>query len=161
MKYVKITELWTDLEKAFKYITKFKDDCVEVCGGKLKFYAERSTVIIELPSGSKLYYPHARVSGAGKYSNASYEHGKIYGGLLAENIMQSTSRELLIDVIMNCESLLYDVLLHTYDEVVCMIAEGDEKRAMRNINKFMCHVPAWASGLPLGSEGFVTKYFRK
>ena len=161
MKYAKIVHLWSDLEKAFKYVTKFKNEVIEVCDGKLKFYNENGTTIIELPSGSKLYYPHAHVSGVGKYSNAGYEHGKVYGGLLAENIMQSTGRELLIDVIINCEGLLYDVLLHTYDEVVCLICEGDEKRAMRNINKFMCTVPKWASGLPLGSKGFVTKFFKK
>lgn len=160
MKYAKIVHLWNDLEKAFKYVTKFKDDCVELRRG-LKFYNDDGTVIIELPSGSKLYYPGAHVAGVGKYSNAGYDHGKVYGGMLAENIMQSTGRELLIDVIMSCEGILYDVLLHTYDEVVCLIDEGNEKRAMRNINKFMCHVPAWASGLPLGSEGFTSKVFRK
>ena len=160
MKYCKITKLWSDLEKAFKYVTKFKKETVELPHG-LKFFAEGSTTVIELPSGSRLYYPHAHVSGVGKYSNASYEHGKVYGGLLTENIMQSVSRELLIEVILNCESMLYDVLLHTYDEVVCLICEGDEKRAMKNINKFMCTVPKWAKGLPLGSEGFVSKVFKK
>ncbi len=160
MKYRMIVKLWDDVEKAFKYVTKFKNETVTL-RQNLKFYNENGTTIIELPSGSKLYYPYASVSGAGKYSDAGYEHGKVYGAMLVENIMQSVSRELLIDVIYSCEELLYDVLLHTYDEVVCLICEGDEKRAMRNINRLMCHVPAWASGLPLGSEGFTTKFFRK
>lgn len=160
LKYRNIVKFWETLEKSFTYIARYRNETIELSRG-LKFYSEGSTVVIELPSGSKLYYPHVKVRGTGRFSNISYEHGKIYGAMIAENIMQSTSRELLIDVIINCELMLYDVVLHTYDEVVCLIAEGDEETAMKNINGFMCKVPPWADGLPLGSEGFVSKYFKK
>ncbi|KKN71944.1 hypothetical protein LCGC14_0415900 [marine sediment metagenome] len=160
-KYTQIVKLWGDLERAYKFVTRYKNEPVELNRG-LKFFAEGHTTVIELPSGSRLYYPHASVSGTGKWSDAGYEHGKVYGGMLAENIMQSVSREHLIGVIMECESLLHHVVLHTYDEVCCLIDEGNEKRAMKSIIAAMCRVPKWADGdLPLGYDSFTSKCFRK
>lgn len=159
-KYKMIVKFWSDLEKAFCFVTRFKHEPVELRHG-LKFFADGSTTVIELPNGSRLYYPHAHTNGTGRFQTVSYEHGKIYGAMLAENIMQSVSRELLMDVILRCEESLYPVLLHTYDEVVCLIVEDDADRAMKSINEFMCTVPKWAKGLPLGSEGFTTKFFKK
>ena len=47
-----------------------------------------------------------------------------YGGKLAENAVQATSREILVPAVQRVEDAGYPVILTVYDEIVCEILEG-------------------------------------
>ena len=47
-----------------------------------------------------------------------------YGGKLAENAVQATSREILVPAVQRVEDAGYPVILTVYDEIVCEIPEG-------------------------------------
>ena len=94
----------------------------------------------------------------------SEEKGKIirkaaYGGLLCENITQSTSRDLLAQALPRLEERGYPIVMHIHDEVVLEVKSNSGSLA--EVKDLLCTLPVWASGLPLSSEGWVGQRFRK
>lgn len=82
-----------------------------------------------------------------------------HGGILTENIVQATARDLMMPALLRFEKKGYEVLLSVYDEGVCEIDE--EKGSMDDFIKTMCESPAWAPGLPIKAKGFTAYRYRK
>ena len=84
-RYQKIVAFWGELERAYKFVTKYKDQTTTVShnGHELVFLNQDDTTIIVLPSDRCIFYPMARVASDG---DASYTSGKVkyyvYGGKL-------------------------------------------------------------------------------
>ena len=62
-----------------------------------------------------------------------------YGGKLTENLVQATSREILVPATQRAEDAGYHVILTVYDEVVCEVPEDfgsiDEFQALLNVRE--------------------------
>lgn len=82
-----------------------------------------------------------------------------YGGKLAENITQAVSRDLLAEAIIRVESAGWPVVLHVHDEVVCEVP--DSFTYLGCFVRVVEESPAWAEGLPLAAEGWVSTQFGK
>jgi DNA polymerase len=82
-----------------------------------------------------------------------------HGGVLTENIVQATARDLMMPALLRLEERGYRVLLSVYDEGVCEREKGKGK--VDEFIKILCQLPPWAEGLPLEAKGWSGPRYRK
>jgi len=159
-----IVQFWKSVDAAAKKAVRLK---TEIQLGQLTFSYEKGFLRIKLPSGRHLSYAKAKLK-KGAYSDVITYQGQgtsvhfstleTYGGKLVENIVQATARDVLAEALLSLESAGFDVVFHVHDEAV---VEAPEGIGIETINNLMTKVPDWAEGLPLNSEGYITKYYKK
>lgn len=84
-----------------------------------------------------------------------------YGGSLAENMTQAVARDLLADAMRFIEAEGIEIVLHVHDEAVAEVKQFRAQYALERMEKIMSETPAWAKGLPLATEGWKGKRYRK
>ena len=146
--YPMIPKFWADVEKAFKVVAKYPDQTRTV--GPLVFYAKGSMVFLRLPSGRELRYPYCSVKRGD--SSIRWKYGKLWGGSITENIVQSMCRDLLGFWILEAEKAGLPILIHVHDDVTTMVPKEDEEGSRMTLEKVMLSKPAWAKGFPLAVE---------
>lgn len=148
-KYSKIPDLWSKVEKAWSYVTRFRHE-ERIVNSNLRFYNKDDATFIELPSGRYIRYPGARVTGKG---SLNYRWAKgIWGGYLVENIIQSESRDILGEAIVRLDQAGYWIALHVHDEVVLILNKETAEEDVVEAQIIMETVPEWATGLPINVE---------
>lgn len=112
---------------------------------------------IVLPSRRRLIYRAVKRSRDGKLSFLDPRgfRQETYGGRLTENVTQATARDLLAEALIRMDAAGVPVVAHVHDEIV---AETEDSEI---VVKLMTENPRWATGLPIGAEGFVTERYRK
>lgn len=126
---------------------------------------QNGDLTIMLPSGRILYYREPRIAKHPPkwdpqgtpvdnlyYTSALGFTKSLYGGLLTENIVQATARDIMCEAM----ALLPDVILHVHDELV-----GEDGIQLLPMAKLMSVPPEWASGVPLRVEGFTNPRYTK
>lgn len=84
----------------------------------------------------------------------------LYGGRMAENVVQRVARDIQMNAIEGLEASGYPVVLHTYDEVVCEVPEG--YGSVEELEGIMASLPEWARGWPIkAAGGWRAKRYRK
>lgn len=131
-------------------------------------------LLMKLPSGNCLVYPHPRVSEGetpwgGKSFKLSYltvdsttyqyKRTFTYGGKLAENATQAVARELLADALLRVEDGGYPIVLHVHDEIVSEVPTG--YGSVKEHEQLLATAPDWAEGLPLKAEGWRGTRYKK
>lgn len=158
-----IVQFWKDVQRA---ATKALKTRRPIKLGKLSFNYRKGFLLIKLPSGRNLAYARAKVepgdygdkiSYEGQGDKAYFTKQETYGGKLVENIVQATARDILAEALLRIEEAGHDVVFHVHDEA---IIEG-AGMTIEEVNNLMAQAPEWAEGLPLNSEGYVTKYYMK
>lgn len=158
-----IVQFWRDVQRA---ATKALKTRRPIKLGKLIFNYRKGFLLIKLPSGRNLAYARAKVepgdygekiSYEGQGDRAYFTKQETYGGKLVENIVQATARDILAEALLRIEDAGHDVVFHVHDEA---IIEGSGM-TIEEVNNLMAQAPEWAEGLPLNSEGYVTKYYMK
>ncbi|GAB6651827.1 DNA polymerase [Streptococcus uberis] len=158
-----IVQFWKDVQRA---ATKALKTRRPIKLGKLTFNYRKGFLLIKLPSGRNLAYARAKVESGDYGDKISYEgqgdkayftKQETYGGKLVENIVQATARDILAEALLRIEDAGHDVVFHVHDEA---IIEG-AGMTIEEVNNLMAQAPEWAEGLPLNSEGYVTKYYMK
>lgn len=114
---------------------------------------------------------------------------KTYGGKLVENIVQAVCRDLMAEAMLRIENHQdkdgvqpFDVILTVHDELVLEIDEDrnqhfrpvekknkktgeikiiQENIRVRQVEKLMSTLPKWATGFPLGAEGWSGDRYKK
>lgn len=115
---------------------------------------------IELPSGRVLKYFDVATRGDGvivhttKGGHASHA----YGGLLTENLVQATARDVMAEALVRIEDAGIRVVAHIHDEIV---VEVDTDFDGRRLVDLMTIPPAWAKTLPLGAEFEESAFYKK
>ena len=51
--------------------------------------------------------------------------------------------------------------MHVHDEVVAELFNDEAKIRLREMCRIMGEPVAWAEGLPLAADGYVTEYYKK
>lgn len=166
-KYTNIVEFWDELNRAFH---KARNG-IRTRVGFLEFYKVGPQAVgIILPSGRTLFYRNIvaereegqrtflnmRARGQQSKPRIEWRHGsgqKIYGGLLAENVTQAISRDILAEGIFAAEQAGYPVAIHVHDEIVVKVPEEQGQEALDFLNKTLSTPPVWAPGIVLGAEG--------
>lgn len=83
----------------------------------------------------------------------------LYGGLFFENDVQRLARDLLVNGMFEAEAAGYPAVGHVHDEIRTEVPRGFGD--LREFEKLICKLPAWAEGLPLTATGFRGKRNRK
>jgi DNA polymerase len=82
-----------------------------------------------------------------------------HGGLLANNAVQGTARDVEAEAIVRVENAGYLVTLSVHDEVVSETPE--DFGSLDEFKQLMATLPEWAEGLPLAVSGFRDLRYRK
>lgn len=138
--------------------------------GPVRFFMEKGSLFLELPSGRKLCYLRAQAI-PNKFNGHSvayegmdqttkqWKRLETYGGKLVENIVQAVARDLLAEAMLRLEAAGYQIVMHVHDEVVIEALMGSGK--LEDITRIMSQSVPWSTGLPLGADGYETVYYRK
>lgn len=162
-----IVAYWRRLEDAFVDAVRGTESRVEpfafVPGN------DGSGVAIILPSGRPIVYNEAGLSREigfnGRTKFAPYYVGTksgrehLYGGKLAENVIQAMCRDLMADALVRAERAGLAPVLHVHDEIVCDVPRGRE--GYEALKEIMLTLPEWAEGFPVGAAGHWGKRYRK
>jgi len=129
-----------------------------------------SFMTITLPSMRKLYYPSPNIldNNFGKpavhymgQDGNSKKWGQLstYGGKLTENIVQAIARDCLAVTLERLDNAGYKIVMHIHDEAV--IDCPAERADLETVCDIMRQPIAWAPGLLLNADGFVSDYYKK
>lgn len=158
-----IVEFWWQVDRAVKKVIRERKP-QEVKG--IKFFYQSGMLFITLPSGRNLCYVKPRigqnrfggesVTYEGVGSTKKWERIESYGPKFVENIVQGTSRDILMYAMktLRCCS----IVAHVHDE---LIIEADPRVSLKVICEQMGRVPPWASGLVLRADGYVCDFYMK
>lgn len=142
----------------------------------IQYNLEDGWLTARLPSGRKLWYYDPRpvrkpmpwdvndIRPGFEYSALKMGQWKrisAYGGLLTENVVQATARDLLVNGMFNSRSDGHTSVLTVHDE---LINDVDEALADANLlNQYMCDIPQWARELriPISADCWVDNRYRK
>jgi DNA polymerase len=165
----KVVDLWDACHKA-AIETVETGYPVEVNGCKfsVRKVGKSRSMVIRLLSGRELFYPAVGIEERnGRKSlyywtdkNKKWVRTHLYGGLIVENIIQAMSRDLLMPA-MIAVSKRYPIVSHCYDEIVCEVPPAVADECMEYMDKCMCVKLPWAKGLPLETEGWIGKRYKK
>ena len=137
------------------------------CGAVL-FEMREGVLFARLPSGRELSYPAPKIK-PGRFGEmqitftdmeAGRRRGKqMYGGQWAENVTSAVARDLLVEGMKRLRAVGYRLVLHTHDELVAEMPEGEG--SVEEFKRLLVEVPAWARGLPIAAKVFDCKRFKK
>ncbi len=158
-----IVSFWWDVDRAVK--KAIKERMPQSVKG-IRFFCQSGMLFITLPSGRNLAYVKPRI-GENKFGGESvtyegvsgtkkWERLESYGPKFVENIVQATSRDLLMYAIrtLRCCS----IVAHVHDEI---IIEADPRMSLEVLCEQMARIPPWAKGLLLRADGYVCKFYKK
>ncbi len=144
----------------------------EVTVGRLGFRRYKGHLYLRLPSGRELIYRNVRVEEvmpkwangdktkrrkALLYASPRWHTTYLYGGKLAENVVQAASRDVLAAAVNRCEAAGLKPIFHVHDEPVCSGPASRFEDYMRAVTT----LPVWADGLPLDAEGGILPRYAK
>ena len=119
---------------------------------------------ILLPSGRWMFYHQVKIED-GQISFANFgkkgARGKVYGGILAENITQAVCRDILDSRILACEEKGLPVMLSVHDEIIIEVKKLTTEKSQKDFDEIMNTAPAWADGFPLKTESEIMTRYHK
>lgn len=160
----KITAGWKALKEASILAIQNPGTVYNVAQNKLAFKVEGRFLKMRLPSGRCLHYLDPETDGESlsymgvDTETRQWKRTKSYGGRVDENGDQAISRDLLVNGMLELEAAGYPTVGSVHDEE---ISEIDPSKSLEEAQALFCRAPAWAAGLPLASEGWHAKRFRK
>ena len=123
---------------------------------------------IILPNGMLIRYTELTEKREGRRSEYKIlksrrknEWGKVYGGLVLENITQGIARIVLTDAMLKMHAEGMRVVHQVHDEVLVVAREQDAERTYERMGVLMAQPPKWAPDLPLKSEGGFGRQYTK
>ena len=158
-----IVRFWWDVDSAVK--KAIKEKTTQSTHG-ISFCYRSGMLFIQLPSGRVLSYVKPRM-GENKFGGESvtyegvggtkkWERLESYGPKIVENIVQATSRDILMYAMRTLQCC--SIVAHVHDEV---IIEADPRMSLDAVCEQMARVPAWAEGLLLRADGYTCDFYKK
>lgn len=159
----RIVRFWWDVDKAVKKAIRERKS---VSLNRLRFTYQSGMLFITLPSGRKLAYVKPMI-GENRFGGESvtyegigatkkWERIESYGPKFVENIVQATSRDILLFAMKTFRCC--DIVAHVHDEI---IIEADPHISLDVLCEQMSGVPLWADGLLLRADGYICDFYKK
>ncbi len=158
-----IVQFWWEVDSAVKKVVKGRQP-QEVKG--VRFFYQSGFLFIRLPSGRTLAYVKPRI-GENRFGGESityegvggtkkWERIESYGPKFVENIVQATSRDILMFAMKTLRHC--SIVAHVHDEI---IIEAGSHTSLADLCEQMAKVPPWAKGLYLRADGYVCDFYKK
>ena len=151
--YREIPHLWAKLDRVLSMIASGEGKAIIAPpGGKQVCLTAKNMVI--LPNGMPIYYNELRRSDEGEWIYTfGRETRKLFGGKLAENIVQALARIVVMDNMLTIHRELgLQMVLQVHDELDYVVPERDAESLAAQITRIMSAPPAWAPDLPVAVE---------
>jgi len=115
---------------------------------------------IELPSGREVRYFNLQRRGGQTFAQhvKGEPHKMIYGGLLTENLVQATARDVLCAAVLRLRAAGYVPLLTVHDEIVVEMKATDDPEKIAAIIR---ECPDWLEGCPFDIDYGVANHYQK
>lgn len=147
VRYKKIPQFWGTLEKAFKFVVRYPDKIKELkCG--VKFWVKGSTVFMQLPSGRVMRYQDVSIDD----NDISWKWGYLWGGVLAENLVQAASRDLIAENILALDKVGVKTALTVHDSILSVVPVDRQAETELAFKEIMSHPAIWCPTLPVAVE---------
>ena len=88
-----------------------------------------------------------------------WQRFSLYGGALFNNCVQGTAADLLRAGMLSAEAAGLPVVLHTHDEICCEVPADQADPKL--LERIICQRPDWAADIPIVSDGWAAKRYRK
>jgi DNA polymerase len=168
---------WKQVNNAARSAVKNPGKVIGCLNDRVRFKSTGGWLWLKLPSGRRLAYCQPKIvekpapwdktlmlEGVEAWSVNSktrkWSKRSLYGGLLMENIVQATARDIMADAMLRAEKGgVYLPLLSVHDEVVSEAPEG--RADLKEFEKLLCDLPAWARGCPIKADGWLGPRYRK
>lgn len=202
-RYPEVKQMWSDLEAGAIRAVKQRGTVVRT--GKIEWKLTGRFLHARLPSGRLLSYCDPRVTqgktpwgtvseklkfmGVDPYTK-KWGLMETYGGMLCENVVQATARDLMAGAMLRLhDHPAYELVGSVHDEVVCQVAdvyEGEREveypepkkgyppvdpssrvsrraayQSCREFEAILSDKPAWAEGCPVEAEAWRGRRYRK
>jgi DNA polymerase len=162
-----VVDFWREIEDAAIHavLTREKQTCKSLLFGCVP----AKLLWVKLPSGRRLHYLRPRLregrTGAPEllytgYDIKGWQHTKLYGGRLTENLVQAISRDVLAMGLLRADRAQLTIVGHCHDEIICEEPKGHTD-ALDTLIRAMTAPISWAPGLELKAEGYAEKTYRK
>jgi DNA polymerase len=161
----KIVSFWYDTERAAKRAIVKKGEAF--AAGKITFLcrdvAGMPFLLMKLPSGRKLAYPHPRIADDrihffGNIKGATWGEIHTWGGSLVENATQAVAADIMANGAHNAENAGYEIATLIHDQALAYHKPG---QTPEEFVELLTNLPAWADGLPIAAEGALVPFYRK
>lgn len=154
-----IVNFWDTCNRFIYWMATCKENDEPLVYKCLSVYKDR----ILLPSGLELQYPNLRQSNGQWVYDAKNGSTNIYGGKLAENIMQALAQIIIKANMLSVQQAFPEITiaLQVHDEIVSVIPEDIVKEVDAKIAEIMAIPPIWLPELPLNSDGGWAKNYIK
>jgi len=136
----------------------------------VKFMHDGKHLRLRLPSGRVLTYWGARVE-EGKFGNpeitymsqgtTGWYRTRVWGGSITGHIVQGFSSCILRNILNRMRSSNIPACMHTHDEAVRMSKLEEADACYKEMGVIMKAPPAWATGLPIESKGWINPFYIK
>lgn len=156
----RIAQYWRDIEEEFLELVREESRVgavrLPLPSGRLLTYHNPRIIQRETPWGAMR--DTAQVDTLNSVTR-QWTSQIIWGGLLTENVVQATARDLMATAMMALEMSGYPVILSVHDEIICEVPDGHG--TLDEMIKIMIRVPDWAEGCPINAEGKEGRRYRK
>lgn len=170
--FEEVKDYWYGIERAAKKCIRSGK---RVDFGHVYFDRKGPFMRMGLPSGRHLHYCRPRIEDVkapwgdikptityeSQNDRKQWVRESTHPGKITENADQAIARDLLAHGMVLADRRGLDVRLHVHDQIVGLVREDDAERALKVLIECMEEQPSWAKGLPLGSNGFISKVFMK
>lgn len=123
--------------------------------------SDGDVVTVDTRAGTPVRYFDVRDEG-GKLSGTTIKGGprkSLYGGLLVENLVQATARDVFAEAMLRVEAAGLEILLHVHDSLTVEVEESQGRETLELITRTLSSPPVWAEGLPLAAEGEFKEHY--
>lgn len=170
----RIKRLWYALESAAMRAVQ-KPGIIQTAGRNecIRFKVKGDFLWCGLPSGRLLCYALPRIedrltpwgdmkacvtfSGTNSMTK-KWERRSLYGGLITENVVQATARDLMAESMLRLEQEGYPVVLTVHDEILAEMPDGIYATSFDIV---MARTPEWGQQIPVKVEDWEGERFRK
>lgn len=166
-----IRKLWYNLENAA--IAAVKDPLKKFKINHTRWFMKGDFLKCELPSGRHLSYHKPSIRSIEKWNvkkdtlffwgvnptiKTKWAEQHTYGGSLTENVIQAIARDIMADAMLRVDAYGYKILFTVHDEI---LVEAEEPARLEKFSELINRLPKWAKELPLKSEAWEGKRYRK
>jgi DNA polymerase len=170
-----ITQSWWTLQDAAIAAVGTPGEKIEILDGKIIFLCQNGFLFCRLPSKRVISFAAPRLKvvedsqGRNRYQveydgldSQTKRWGplRLYGGILCNNVVQGTARDVMAEAMLRAEVANYPVVLTVHDELLSEISYTTVPQA-DTFAAVMSELPVWAEGLPLAAAAWEdTRYVK-